>query len=211
MQYLAICQTCRYAFALPSSMDTASCPKPDCDGAAVVSDGSFGSIFKALHEAYPMAMPREQRREIKKLLRKLVAGKITAEGALEDASLSPETISLLQTLGTFGLGAVNLILMLFMLLQSQVHHDENRQDQARANEDQRQFLEALAENLDQLHRSDEVLASRLRRAGEAQLVEIEQEQEPAPPRGQAGSGDAPKPQSPGQPANRGKKKGKKRS
>lgn len=209
MQYLAICQTCRYAFALPSSMDLASCPKPECRGTAVVSDASFAAVFQALHEAYPMMMSREQRREIKKLLRKMVAGKITAEEALEDKSLSPETINLLTVIATLGVGAVNAILMLLMLLQSQVHHEENRQDQARANEVQREFLEALAENLGQLHQNDEVLAARLSRAGEARLVEIEEEQEPARPRRRVENEASPKPQSPEPPTSRKRKKDKK--
>ncbi|MBK6704126.1 MAG: hypothetical protein IPG56_10505 [Caulobacteraceae bacterium] len=90
----------------------------------------------------------------------MVAGKVTAEEALKDESLSAETKGLLAALAKLGLPALNLILMLFIMLQTQLNHDADRRDQAEANEDQRQFLETLAGNLEYLHANDAVLASR---------------------------------------------------
>lgn len=175
-----------------------------------MSDGSFGGAFRVLHEAFPTAMPRSQKRELQKLLRKMASGKITAEEALEDSSLSPETRSLLATLAKLGYPALTLILMLFTLLQSHWQHEESRKDQTQANEDQRRFLETLAANLEQLHQSDSVLGERLSRAGEAQIVEIEQEQSAARSRPQAENESAPKSRSqrprPTQKPKKGKKK-----
>lgn len=210
MQFLAICQQCRFAFALPAAMSGAVCPKPGCGGSALVSDGSYGSDFRVLHQAFPHAMPKAQRRELQKLLRKMVAGKVTAEEALEDESLSDETRGLLASLAKLGMPALQLILMLLVILQTQWNHDENRRDQAQANEDQRELLETLAENLEHLHANDAALASRLARAGEARIVEIESEQEPSPPRRQAETETGPKPRSQGPKPTRKAKKAKRK-
>ena len=210
VQHLAICQSCRFWFALPAFLDGATCPKPGCGGAVLVSDGSYGGAFSVLHQAFPHAMPRSQRREIQKLLRKMVAGKITAEEAIEDDSLSDETRGLLTSLAKLGMPALQLILMLLVILQTQWNHDENRRDQAQANEDQRALLETLAGNLEHLHENDGALAARLARAGEARIVEIEAEQGPSPPRRQAESASGPKRQSPEPKATRKAKKAKRK-
>lgn len=208
--HLAICQTCRFTFALPAQLDGATCPKPDCDGIALVSDGSFANAFQILHEAFPTAMPRSQKRELQKLLRKMAAGKVTAEEAIQDESLSPETRSLLATLAKFGYPVITLILMLLTLLQNQWQHSDSRRDQAKANEDHRQLLETLAANLEHLHQNDAVLAERLSRAGEARLVAIEQEQSAAPPPRQAENDSGPSSRSQKPRPTRKPKKGKKK-
>lgn len=213
--HLAICQTCRFTFALPMPMDAANCPKPGCNGAAIVSDGSYGGVFQTLHQAFPMASTREQRREIRKLLREMAAAKITPEQAVEQSALSPELIDFLKFLNAQGLTAFGVVITLLAFLQAQAWREEDTRERELDRQVQRETNQLLSENFEHLHHDQQTLEARLRRVEEAQLVEEEEAPLPSPARSprqrQAESASGPKPQSPAPQATRKKKKGKKRA